>query len=156
VLELSTDNTWLLMENSAGAGATIGRSLDELTTLWARLDRHPHLGLCLDSCHLWVSGVDVTDGAVLDGLVAEVEGTMGLERLRAIHVNDAKTPLGSNLDRHDNIGEGVLGEKLGLFLSHPAFEGLPALLEVPGPDGHGPDANEVKKTKELRERWLSR
>jgi deoxyribonuclease IV len=156
VLELSTDDTWLLMENSAGAGATIGRSLDELTTLWARLDRHPHLGLCLDSCHLWVSGVDVTDGAVLDGLVAEVEGTMGLERLRAIHVNDAKTPLGSNLDRHDNIGEGVLGEKLGLFLSHPAFEGLPALLEVPGPDGHGPDANEVKKTKELRERWLSR
>jgi deoxyribonuclease IV len=156
VLELSTDNTWLLMENSAGAGATIGRSLDELTTLWERLDRHPHLGLCLDSCHLWVSGVDVTDGAVLDGLVAEVEGTMGLERLRAIHVNDAKTPLGSNLDRHDNIGEGVLGEKLGLFLSHPAFEGLPALLEVPGPDGHGPDANEVKKTKELRERWLSR
>jgi deoxyribonuclease IV len=156
VLELSTDDTWLLMENSAGAGATIGRSLDELTTLWERLDRHPHLGLCLDSCHLWVSGVDVTDGAVLDGLVAEVEGTMGLERLRAIHVNDAKTPLGSNLDRHDNIGEGVLGEKLGLFLSHPAFEGLPALLEVPGPDGHGPDANEVKKTKELRERWLSR
>jgi deoxyribonuclease-4 len=156
VLELGTDDTWLLMENSAGAGATIGRSLDELTTLWERLDRHPHLGLCLDSCHLWVSGVDVTDRAVLDGLVAEVEGTMGIERLRAIHVNDAKTPLGSNLDRHDNIGEGVLGEKLGLFLSHPAFEGLPALLEVPGPDGHGPDANEVKKTKELRERWLSR
>jgi deoxyribonuclease-4 len=156
VLELCTDDTWLLMENSAGAGGTIGRSLDELTTLWERLDRHPRLGLCLDSCHLWVSGVDVTDRAALDKLVADVEGTMGLERLRAIHVNDAKTPLGSNLDRHDNIGEGVLGEKLGLFLSHPAFEGLPALLEVPGPDGHGPDADEVRKTKEMRERWLSR
>jgi deoxyribonuclease-4 len=156
VLELCTDDTWLLMENSAGAGGTIGRSLDELTTLWERLDRHPRLGLCLDSCHLWVSGVDVTDRAALDKLVADVEGTMGLERLRAIHVNDAKTPLGSNLDRHDNIGEGVLGEKLGLFLSHPALEGLPALLEVPGPDGHGPDADEVRKTKEMRERWLSR
>ncbi len=156
VVELCTDDTWLLMENSAGAGGTIGRSLDELTTIWERLDRHPRLGLCLDSCHLWVSGVDVTDRAALDALVDEVDTTMGIERLRAIHVNDAKTPLGSNLDRHDNIGEGVLGEKLGVFLSHPSFEGLPALLEVPGKDGHGPDADEVRKTKELRERWLSR
>ncbi len=156
VLELCTDETWLLMENSAGAGGTIGRSLDELTTIWERLDRHPRLGLCLDSCHLWVSGIDVKDRAALDALVGEVETTMGIERLRAIHVNDAKTPLGSNLDRHDNIGEGVLGENLGLFLSHPSFEGLPALLEVPGKDGHGPDADEVRKAKELRERWLSR
>lgn len=156
VLELCTDETWLLMENSAGAGGTIGRSLDELTTIWERLDRHPQLGLCLDSCHLWVSGVDVTDRAALDALVGEVDATIGIERLRAIHVNDAKTPLGSNLDRHDNIGEGVLGEKLGVFLSHPSFDGLPALLEVPGSDGHGPDADEVRKAKELRARWLSR
>ena len=63
VLELSDDQTWLLMENSAGTGGTIGRSIDELATIFERLDRHPHLGICLDSCHLYASGVDVTDPA---------------------------------------------------------------------------------------------
>ena len=66
VLELCSDTTWLLMENSAGAGGTIGRSIDELATIFERLDRHPRLGVCLDSCHLYVSGVDVTDRAALD------------------------------------------------------------------------------------------
>src|SRR5262249_28792720 len=66
VLELSNDTTWLLMENSAGAGGTIGRSIDELATIYERLGKHPHLGICLDSCHLYVSGVDVTDAAALD------------------------------------------------------------------------------------------
>jgi deoxyribonuclease-4 len=68
-------------------------------------------------------------------------------------VNDAKAPLGSNRDRHENIGEGMMGEKLGVFLSHPAFHELPALLETPGPDGHGPNANEVGKLRELHRRW---
>src|SRR5262245_59063070 len=106
VLELTDDTTWLLMENSAGAGGTIGRSLDELATIFERLDRHPRLGLCLDSCHLYVSGVDVTDAAALDALLDEVDATVGLDRLRALHVNDAAAPLGSNRDRHANIGEG--------------------------------------------------
>src|SRR5712671_3796136 len=73
VLELCSDTTWLLMENSAGAGGTIGRSIDELATIYDRLDRHPRLGLCLDSCHLYVSGVDVTDAAQLDALLDDVE-----------------------------------------------------------------------------------
>jgi deoxyribonuclease-4 len=153
VLARCSDTTWLLMENSAGAGGTIGRSLEELVTIWERLDRHPRLGVCLDSCHLYVSGVDVTDRGTLDALLDEVDDAMGFERLRALHVNDSATPLGSNRDRHANILEGVLGEQLGVFLGHPRLQGLPALLEVPGKDNKGPDADEVRKLKELHGRW---
>jgi deoxyribonuclease-4 len=148
-----SEATWLLLENSAGAGGTIGRSVDELAVLIDRLDRHPRLGVCLDSCHLWVSGVDVTDRGALDACVDELDERIGLDRLRVLHVNDAAAPLGSNRDRHANIGEGELGEELGVFVGHPRFQGLPALLEVPGKDGHGPDADEVRKLKELHGRW---
>jgi deoxyribonuclease-4 len=153
VLERSTDTTWLLMENTAGAGGTIGRSIDELEAIFERLDRHPRLGICLDSCHLYASGCDVTDRDELDRLLAEIDSTFGLDRIRALHVNDSKTPLGSNRDRHDNVLEGVMGERLGVFLSHPAFQGLPAVLEVPGADGHGPGADDIKKLRELHARW---
>jgi deoxyribonuclease IV len=154
VLELCTDETWLLMENSAGAGGTIGRSIEELATIHERLGRHPHLGVCLDSCHLWVSGVDVTDPAGLDACLDELDSTIGLDRLRALHVNDAAAPFASNRDRHANILEGELGEKLGVFLSTARLQGLPAVLETAGPENRGPDAAEVRKTKELRARWL--
>jgi len=149
VLELCSDRTWLLLENSAGAGGTIGRSIDELATLLERLGRHPRLGICLDTCHLWVSGYDVTDRDAVDGLVEEVDAKIGLDRLRALHVNDARDGLGSNRDRHANIGDGVLGDKLAAFLGHPSLRHLPAVLEVPGPDDHGPDAAEVAKLKAL-------
>jgi deoxyribonuclease-4 len=154
VLELSSDPTWLLLENTAGAGGTIGRSPDELNAIFERLGRHPQLGICLDSCHLYASGFDVTDRVELDRLLEQIDGTFGLDRVRALHVNDSKAPLGSNRDRHDNIGEGVMGEKLGVFLSHRALQGLPAVLEVPGADGHGPDADEVRKLRELHARWV--
>jgi deoxyribonuclease-4 len=156
VLERCDETTWLLMENSAGAGGTIGRSLDELATLYERLDRHPRLGVCLDSCHLYVSGIDVTARATLDALLAELDSAIGLDRLRALHVNDSKAPLGSNRDRHDNIGAGLIGDRLSVFLGHPLLQELPAVLEVPGPDGHGPDAEEIRKTKELHARGLAR
>jgi deoxyribonuclease-4 len=155
ILEHANDRTWLLMENSAGAGGTIGRSLEELAALYERLGRHRNLGLCLDSCHLYVSGWDVTERAELDRLLAELDRQIGLERLRALHVNDAKAPLGSNRDRHENIGQGVMGEKLGVFVSHPAFAELPALLETPGSDGHGPDASQVESLRALYRRWAN-
>jgi len=154
-LELCTDETWLLMENSAGAGGTIGRSIEELATIHERLGRPPHLGVCLDSCHLWVSGVDVADPAALDACLDELDSAMGLDRLRALHVNDAAAPLASNRDRHANILEGELGERLRVFLSNPRLQGLPAVLETAGPENRGPDANEVRKTKELCARWLA-
>jgi deoxyribonuclease IV len=155
VLELTSDETWLLIENSAGAGGTIGRSIAEIATLHERLDRHPRLGVCLDSCHLYVSGIDVTDPAALNACLDEVDASIGLDRLRALHLNDSATPLGSNRDRHANIGEGLLGERLGVFLGNPRLQDLPAVLEVAGPDKHGPDANEVRKAKELHARWAT-
>ncbi len=154
-LELCTDETWLLMENSAGAGGTIGRSIAELATIYERLGRHPRLGVCLDSCHLYVSGVDVTDPAALDACLYELDSAIGLDRLRALHVNDAAAPLGSNRDRHANILEGELGERLGVFLANPRLQGLPAVLEVAGPENRGPDANEVRKAKDLHTRWTT-
>jgi deoxyribonuclease IV len=152
ILDHSSDTTWLLVENSAGAGGTIGRSLEELAVLFDACGRHERLGVCLDSCHLWVSGYDVTDRAALDGLLADLDTRIGLERLRALHINDAEAPLGSNRDRHANILEGELGERLGVFLGHPALQGLPAVMEVPGPDGHGADAGEMKKLRDLHAR----
>ena len=82
-----------------------------------------------------------------------MDASFGLDRLRALHVNDSAAPLGSNRDRHANIGKGLIGGKLGVFLSHPRLQGLPAFLEVPGTDGHGPDANELKKVRRLHKKW---
>ncbi|HEY8408855.1 MAG TPA: deoxyribonuclease IV [Gaiellaceae bacterium] len=152
VLELCDDTTWLLMENSAGAGGTIGRSIEELATLYERLDRHPRLGVCLDSCHLYVSGVDVTDAATLDALLDDLDDAIGLDRLRALHVNDAAAPLGSNRDRHANIGDGLLGEELGVFLGHPRLQGLPAVLEVEGKDRKGVDKEQIDLAKGIHTR----
>jgi deoxyribonuclease-4 len=143
------------MENSAGAGGTIGRSVEELATIYERLDRHPRLGICLDSCHLYVSGVDVTDRTTLDVLLDDVDSSIGLDRLRALHVNDSLGELGSNRDRHANIGEGLLGERLGVFLGHPKLQGLPAVLEVEGPEKKGPDATELGKAREIRARAIA-
>jgi deoxyribonuclease-4 len=154
VLELCSEKTWLLMENSAGTGGTIGRSIDELSTLYERLDRHPRLGICLDSCHLFASGYDVTDPEGMASVVEEVDAAIGLDRLRALHVNDSKMSLGSNRDRHDNILGGLMGEGLGAFLAHPKLQRLPAILEVPGEDGRGPNADELRKTRELHARWV--
>ena len=151
-LERCSDTTWLCMENTAGTGDTIGRSLDELAALYEALDRHPRLGVCLDSCHLFASGYDVTDAEELDRVVKGLDRLIGLDRLRCLHVNDSKTPLGSNRDRHDNIGDGLMGSKLAVFLGHPKLQGLPALLEVPGTDGHGPDLDQMKKLRTLYKR----
>ena len=154
-LASTSETTWLLLENSAGAGGTIGRSVGELTAIVDRLGHHARLGLCLDSCHLWVSGIDVTNRTAVDALLAEVDAGIGLERLRALHVNDAAAPLGSNRDRHANIGDGLIGEGLSVILGDPRFQAVPALLETPGPDGHGPDATEIRKLRELHGRALA-
>ena len=155
-LDRCSETTWLLMENSAGAGGTIGRSVDELAAIYDRLDGHERLGVCLDSCHLFVSGCDVTKPEALAAVLESLDGAIGLDRLRALHVNDAQAPLGSNRDRHANVSEGFMGERLGVFLGHPAFQELPAVLEVPGKDGHGPDADEVQKLRDLHDRWRPR
>ncbi|MCY4088034.1 MAG: deoxyribonuclease IV [Actinomycetia bacterium] len=148
-LDRCSGPTHILLENSAGAGGTIGRSIEELDTIDAALDRPKRLGLCLDSCHLWVSGTDVTNPAVMDELLAEVERRFGLERLRCLHVNDASAERGSNRDRHANLLGGHMGAGLGAFLAHPALQHLPAILETPGAARRGPDADEVRKLRDL-------
>ena len=156
VLDRCSETTWLLMENSAGSGATIGRSIEELALLYDRLDGHPRLGVCLDSCHLYASGYDVTDEAALEAVLDGLDREIGLDRLRALHVNDSKVPLGSNVDRHANVGEGLMGNKLGVFLGNARLQGLPAVLEVPGPDGRGPEKTQVAATKRLHARWAAK
>ncbi|MFN8222423.1 MAG: deoxyribonuclease IV [Gaiellales bacterium] len=156
LLELTSESLWLLMENSAGAGGTIGRSTDELAEIFDALDRHPRLGVCLDSCHWWVSGVDVTSPDALDEALAQVDDRFGLDRIRCLHVNDAQADLGSNRDRHASIGDGELGDGLAVFLAHPAFQPLPAILETPGPEGHGPDRLELERLRGLHRRGRRR
>ncbi|HUQ22564.1 MAG TPA: deoxyribonuclease IV [Gaiellaceae bacterium] len=153
VLDSCSDRTWLLLENSAGAGGTIGRSIDELATIVDALDRHPRLGVCLDACHLYVSGIDVGEPETVAAVLDELDDRIGLDRLRALHVNDAAAPLGSNRDRHANVLDGELGERMGAFLAHPAVQNLPAVMETPGPDDHGPDAAEIQKLRDLHARW---
>jgi deoxyribonuclease IV len=130
LLELTTDDLWLCMENAAGAGGTIGRSVDELEVLADAVDRHPRLGICIDSCHWWASGVDVSDPEALDEALEDLDGRMGLDRLRVLHVNDSQTPLASNRDRHELVGKGLIADGLAVFLGHPAFSDLPAIVET--------------------------
>ncbi len=151
-LEACAGPTWLLIENTAGSGGTIGRSVEELATIVDRLDGHPRLGLCLDSCHLYASGYDVTDRNELDRLLEEVDERIGLDRLRLLHINDSKAPLGSNRDRHDGVLAGLMGEQLGVFVGHPQLQGLPAVIET-GATSRGPDAEDITALRELHARW---
>ena len=155
ILERCDGDTWLLIENSAGTGGTIGRSLDELQTLLDRLDGHPRLGVCLDSCHLYASGYDVTDPEKVDGLVREIDDRIGLDRLRALHINDSATPLGSNRDRHADLLQGEMGESLGAFLAHPKLQHLSAYLETPGPERQGVTAADIQALRDLHGRWAA-
>jgi len=146
----------LHLENTAGAGGTLGRSFAELAALIDAGGGSRRLGVCLDSCHLFASGYDIrtADGltAVLDDCVAQV----GLERLGSLHLNDSTTPLGSNRDRHAVVGQGELGrEGCSIFLSEPRFAGLPCVLETPGAEGSGPMANEISLTRRLRTQGLA-
>ena len=145
----------LLLENTAGAGGTLGRSFAELADLLGRGGPDERFGICLDCCHLLASGFDIRTFDGLSRVVDDFDREVGLDRLRLLHVNDSKTPLGSNRDRHENLPDGALGrEGLAAFLSEPRFEGLPALLEVPGPDGKGVDASQIALARELREEGI--
>jgi deoxyribonuclease-4 len=151
-----SERTPLLLENTAGAGGTIGRSFEELGDLLDRGGGGKRLGVCLDCCHLLASGYDIRTTAGLTKVLDEASEQFDLERVRCIHVNDSQAPLGSNRDRHADLPEGELGTRgLSAFLSEPRFEDLPALLEVNGPDGHGPNAEQVAIAKKLRSRGLA-
>jgi deoxyribonuclease-4 len=147
----------LLLEQTAGHKGLLGRDFDETAELIELAGAGKRLGLCLDSCHLFVQGYDVTDAEHLSKVIDEADEKVGLDRLRCLHVNDAAAPLGSCRDRHANIGKGEMGKQgLAAFLSEPRFEGLPATLETPGPNKKGPDRKEVTAAKRLRQTGLKR
>ncbi|MGI8440545.1 MAG: deoxyribonuclease IV [Thermoleophilaceae bacterium] len=141
----------LLLENTAGAGGTLGRTFEELAEIMERSGDDARIGLCLDCCHMLASGFDIREASGLSQVIDECDRVVGLDRLRCLHVNDSKAPLGSNRDRHENLAEGELGrEGIGAFLSESRFEGLPALLETPGPEGKGPGVEGVRRARALR------
>jgi deoxyribonuclease-4 len=145
----------LHLEDTAGAGGTLGRSFQELADLIEAAGGDRRLGLCLDSCHLYASGYDVSTADGLDATLEECDRIVGLERLRSLHLNDSVTPLGANRDRHALLGEGELGERgCANFISEPRFERLPCLLET-GRDGGAPAADDVALAKKLRTRGLT-
>ena len=146
----------LHLENTAGAGGTLGRSIEELAQLIEASGGDRRLGLCLDSCHLFASGYDIRTVAGMDATVAEIAAKVGLERLGSLHLNDSQTALGSNRDCHANVGEGELGEDgCAAFLSAPALDGLACVLETPGEDRSGASAEEVARAVALRQRGLA-
>ncbi|HEV7462149.1 MAG TPA: deoxyribonuclease IV [Solirubrobacteraceae bacterium] len=146
----------LHLEDTAGSGGTLGRSFSELAALIEAAGGDERLGLCLDSCHLWASGYDVRTADGLREVIDECVGMVGVERLGSVHVNDSKTGLGSNVDRHAPLGEGELGANgCAVFLSEPRFDGLPAIFEGPGVEGKAPTKADVDAMKRLRKQGLT-
>src|SRR3954447_14713817 len=150
-----TERCPLHLENTAGAGGTLGRSFDELAALLEAAGGHDPIPVCLDSCHLIASGYEVRTSDALQETLSALDGAVGRERLRSLHVNDSQTELGSNRDRHAPIGEGVMGpDGCATFLSEPAFEGLPAIFEGPGFAGKQVEVADVRRMRELRDEGL--
>ncbi len=148
---LSATTSGVLLENSAGSGDLLGSRFAQIGALFDRLGRDARLGVCLDSAHTFASGYDLR---IVDGIeraVDEIDRAIGLDRLRLIHANDSKVGLGSAVDRHANIGQGLLGEEaFERMLAHPVLGPLPWVLEVPGYEDKGPDLRNVETLKRLR------
>jgi len=148
-----TEGCPLHLEDTAGAGGTLGRSFEELTELIGAAGGGERLGVCLDSCHLLASGYDIRTAAGLAETVDRFDRVAGLARLHSLHLNDSQTPLGSNRDRHANIGAGELGQSgCAAFLSEPRFASLPCVLETPALDDQESAADAVGLCLRLRKR----
>jgi deoxyribonuclease-4 len=150
----------LHLENTAGAGGTLGRSFEELAGLLDAAGRAgsgagERLGVCLDSCHLLASGYDIRTAQGMGAVLREATRKLGRGRIRSLHLNDSQTPLGSNRDRHANLGRGELGEDgCAAFLSAPGLQKLPCILETPGENREGASREEVELAMALRERGV--
>jgi deoxyribonuclease-4 len=146
----------LHLEDTAGAGGTLGRSFEELARLIEVAGGDKRLGVCLDSCHLLASGYDIRTAEALSAVLDDFDQIVGLKLLGSLHVNDSATPLGSNRDRHANLGDGEIGrEGIAAFLSEPRFEGMPCVLEGPGHEGKALDRQDLEWAFKLREEGLA-
>jgi deoxyribonuclease IV len=146
----------LHLEDTAGAGGTLGRTFEELAALMEGAGGDERLGACLDSCHLLASGYDIRTADKLSDVLDEFDRVVGLDRLGSLHVNDSMTPLGSNRDRHINLGDGEIGRRgIAAFLSEPRFEGLACVFEGPGGSGKGVEKPDIDNAFALRKQGLA-
>jgi len=152
VLENSPEGPYLCLENMAGMGQHIGAKFAELGGILKAVD-NPRLRVCLDTQHSFAAGYDLTTPGGVEAMIAEFDETIGLDSLAAVHANDSKQLCGSGVDRHDNIGEGFIGEEgFEAIMGNPAFRDVPFFLEVPGFDGKGPDQRNIEILKNIRKR----
>jgi len=156
VLDSTPDDAWIILENSAGMGGSVGSKIAELGAI---IDgcKSERLRVCLDTEHAYAAGYNLADPDGVEETMAEFDREIGLDCLVAVHANDSKIPLGGGVDRHDNIGEGHIGRKgFEVIMAHKAFADVPFLLEVPGFEKEGPDKRNVDLLKEIRTKLSSR
>ena len=150
VLKNSPSDVWLILENSAGMGAHIGASFQEMSRLIKAIGS-PNMKVCLDTEHAFAAGYNIADKEGIEIAMEEFDKEIGLSNLVAVHANDAKVPFASGVDRHDNIGDGHIGrEGFEVIMGHPAFKAVPFILEVPGIEGNGPDKENLDRLKAIR------
>lgn len=126
-------STTVLLETMSGKGSEVGRNFEEIRAILDLVDKKDKMGVCLDTCHVWDGGYDIVNN--LDGVLEEFDRIIGLEKLKAVHLNDSMNEMGSHKDRHAKIGEGHIGlEALVRVISHPALQGIPFILETPNDD----------------------
>ena len=143
------------LENTAGAGDTIGRTFEQLKAVFDAVGHPTRLGFCLDTQHLYASGYPVHELDGIDRVLDEFDRIVGLGQLRCLHLNDSMTDFGANRDRHENIGDGQIGEDgFRRILGHPALQSLPGILEVPGLSGNGPDQENMDRIRRLHREGL--
>src|SRR6185436_5217312 len=139
------------LENTAGAGGSVGRTFGELGALVKRLDGARRVGVCLDTCHLFAAGYDIRSAAGYEAAMAECAREVGISRVVAFHLNDARAPLGSGLDRHEHIGRGYLGlSAFRLLLNDPRFTAVPKVLETPKEPEPAADLRNLATLRRLR------
>lgn len=145
----------IYLENTAGAGDTIGRTFEQLRAVADAAGHPDRVGFCLDTQHLFASGFPIHEEGGIDQVLSDFDRIVGLDRLKCLHLNDSKTEFGSNRDRHENLGDGLIGEDgFRRILGHPALQGLPVILEVPG-SGDGPDEDNMARARRLHAEGLA-
>ena len=156
VLKDTPDDAWVILENSAGQGGSVGSKFSELGAIMNTV-KSKRVKVCIDTEHAYAAGYNLAERKGLDAAMAEFDKEIGLENLVAVHANDSKIPLGGGKDRHDNIGEGHIGRAgFETIMRHPAFHDVPFLLEVPGFENDGPDKPNLDILKEIRAKIAAR
>lgn len=147
----NSDRAQVLLENSAGSGGILGAAFDDLAQVLDHLHGDPRVGICLDTAHLFAAGWNLRTAAGVETMVTAVDRAVGWDRVRVLHLNDSQGALGSHVDRHENIGEGLIGmDGFRAIIAHPRIRPLPGIIETPGFDGSGPDKKNLGRLHRLQ------